>query len=368
VTYRFQVRDTGIGIPKDAQARLFTAFTQADGSTTRRFGGTGLGLAICKQLVDLMGGEIGFESAPDRGSTFWFTLTFPQQDDAARPVPRAAALPSLDGLHVLIVDDNATNRDILGRHAAAWRMCSRAAQSGPAALEELRRAAAAGDPYGLVLLDVQMPDMDGMAVARAIQTDETLRGTRIVVLTSLAHHPEEANYRNLGIAAYLTKPVKQSRLFDCIASAIGQSEDPARPIVPAPSAAAQAGAPRPQALRVLMAEDNAVNQKVALRQLSKLGFAANAVANGKEVLSAIERLRYDVILMDCQMPEMDGYEATRRIRQVEAANPGRPRHYIVALTAHALGGDREKCLQAGMDDYLSKPIRIDDLSQALKRR
>jgi CheY-like chemotaxis protein len=239
-------------------------------------------------------------------------------------------------------------------------MRSRVAVNGPEALDELRRAAAAGDAYQLVLLDVQMPGMDGMAAARAIHADAALRGTRIVVLTSLAHHPEEAHYRKLGIAAYLTKPVKQSRLFDSIASAMGQSEQAAGP-------AAVAGAPRAQALRVLMAEDNVVNQKVALRQLAKLGVAADAVGNGREVLAAIERLTYDVIFMDCQMPEIDGYEATRRIRQIEAAHPDRPRHYIVAVTAHALGGDREKCLQAGMDDYLSKPVRLDDLSQALKR-
>jgi CheY-like chemotaxis protein len=187
----------------------------------------------------------------------------------------------------------------------------------------------------------------------------------MVVLTSLAHHPEEANYRSCGIGAYLTKPVKQSRLFDCIASVIG-GEEPL-PRANAPEAVQTDAADAPQNLRVLMAEDNAVNRKVALRQLAKLGYTADAVADGTEVLVAIERLQYDVILMDCQMPELDGYETTRRIREIEAANPRVPRHYIVALTANALSGDRERCLQAGMDDYLSKPIRTGDLAQALQR-
>jgi CheY-like chemotaxis protein len=316
-----------------------------------------------------MGGEIGFDSLPGRGSTFWFTITLGRQEGAVQPT--STPLVSLEGLRVLIVDDNATNRDILERQTASWKMRSGSARNAPEALASLHRAMAEGDPYRLVLLDMQMPDMDGMSVARAIKADPKLRAARIVVLTSLAHHPEEADYRRLGISAYLTKPVKQSRLFDCVAMAMGQVDEPAPAPAPPPEPLRAESGPaaiEPKHLRVLMAEDNAINQKVALRQLAKLGYSADSVASGVEVLAAIDQVAYDVILMDCQMPEMDGYEATRRIRALEAANPERPRHYIVALTANALDGDRAKCLEAGMDDYLSKPIRIDDLGRALERR
>jgi PAS domain S-box-containing protein len=362
VTVRFEVRDTGIGIPREAQPRLFTAFTQADGSTTRRYGGTGLGLAICKQLTNLMGGDIGFESTPGRGSTFWFIVTLKRS--ARRAIRKV--VESLERLRVLIVDDNATNREILMRQTLAWKMRPRAVRGGVEALAELSRAARAADPYDLILLDVQMPEMDGMAVARAIGSDPALCGVRIVVLTSLAHHPDESHYRELGISAYLAKPVKQSRLYDCVATAMSdRAEASANGIQPVRPAGPSL---EPRSVRVLMAEDNPVNQKVALRQLAKLGYSADAVASGSEVLSALDRAAYDVILMDCQMPEMDGYEATRHIRRREAIDPKRPRQYIVALTAHALAGDRKKCLDAGMDDYLSKPIRLEELAQALEKR
>jgi two-component system sensor histidine kinase/response regulator len=366
VTLKFTVRDTGIGVEPDAHSRLFNAFTQADGSTTRRYGGTGLGLAISKQLVTLMGGDIGFDSTPGVGSTFWFTLTLGRAGGHVRP--RVTTDAPLAGLHVLIVDDNETNREILRRQTSAWRMRSAAAVSGPDALRQLRAAADTKDPFQLVLLDMQMPDMDGMSVARAIKGDPVLRATQLVVLTSLAHHPEEGDHKRIGISAYLTKPVKQSRLFDVLASVMDRREAADAQRAAATPKRVPVKAPETMSpLKILMAEDNAVNQKVAMRQLARLGYSADAVASGVEALAALNRVNYDVILMDCQMPEMDGYEATRRIRKLESEQPGR-RHYIIALTANALDGDRAKCLAAGMDDYLSKPIRLENLAQALERR
>jgi len=366
VSLRFEVRDTGIGISPEAQARLFNAFTQADGSTTRRYGGTGLGLAISKQLVSLMGGTIGCESTHGRGSTFWFTLTLDKQAGVPVRSSRTAHPASIERVRVLIVDDNQTNRDILRRQLVAWKMPNGSAASGPEGLDRLREAVAAGDPYRIVILDMQMPDMDGMSVARAIKADPVLKQTRIVVLTSLAYHPDEADFRRIGIAAYLTKPVKQSRLFDCLATVMSDGAGAAE------RAAADRSAPSAvlasqKTMRVLLAEDNATNQKVVLRQLLKLGVTADAVADGAEVLSAIRHAPYDVILMDCQMPNVDGYEATRRIRERERSHPKGPRHYIIAVTAHALEGDRDRCIAAGMDDYLSKPIRPDELLKVLER-
>jgi PAS domain S-box-containing protein len=358
VTLRFSVRDTGIGIPAAVQPRLFNAFTQGDGSTTRRYGGTGLGLAICRQLVSLMGGTIELESTPGAGSTFSFTLPFARQTGAAE-TPQVDP-ETLAGARVLIVDDNETNRLILHHQIIAWKMRNGSASSGPDALALLYRAASEGDPYRAVILDMQMPDMDGIAVARAIKADPRIAETRIVVLTSLAYHPDESIFRRIGIAGYLTKPVKQSRLLDCLANVLGteaRRPAPVRPPADPP--------PARRPLRILLAEDNAVNRKVALSLLEKIGYSADAVADGDEAVRAVQQSRYDLILMDCQMPRVDGYEATRRIREWEASQ-GR-RHFIIALTANSLSGDRDKCLSAGMDDYASKPIRRDELAAVLER-
>jgi two-component system, sensor histidine kinase and response regulator len=366
---RIQVRDTGIGIPADALEQVFSAFTQADGSMTRRYGGTGLGLAICRQLITLMGGHIGVESEPGRGSTFWFSLPLEiQQGDAARRPPEPV---SLEGVRVLIIDDNHTNREILQRQALAWRMRPDMATSGSEGLAALYRALPE-EPYQLVILDMQMPDMDGVAVARAIKADPRLSLARVVILTSLGYHPDEGNLREIGVSSYLTKPVKQSRLFDALVNVMAES--PTATAAPPPETVRQPtrivdrrSGSRARALRVLVAEDNPINQKVALRQLIKLGVTADAVGDGEEVLAAIEQTPYDIILMDCQMPRLDGYEATRKIRQRERATPLKSRHHIIAMTAHALEGDREGCLAAGMDDYLSKPVRLEDLAKALDR-
>jgi CheY-like chemotaxis protein len=275
---------------------------------------------------------------------------------------------SLEGVRVLLVDDNQTNRLILHRQVTSWGMRDGSAASGAEALDCLRREAEAGDPFQLVVLDMQIPEMDGTMVARTIKTDPILRDTTIIILTSLAYHPDEGDLKSLGIVAHLTKPVKQSRLYDCLATVVHDRTDltgaaTRKHAQSVASLAAMGTTP----LRVLVAEDNPVNQKVAVRLLEKLGIRADAVGNGLEVLDAIEDTDYDVILMDCQMPELDGYEATQRIRVREAATPGVHRQYVIAVTAHALEGDRELCLRAGMDDYVGKPIRIEKLADALDR-
>ena len=367
---RFDIKDTGIGLTLEAQGRLFQSFSQADSSTTRKYGGTGLGLAISKQLVGLMHGQIGVQSAPGEGSTFWFIVQLEKQTGDPKPNRRSA--PNLLNLRVLVVDDNATNRQILRHQIVAWKMQKGSAAGGFEALKLLRAAAAAGAPYDLALLDMQMPEMDGMTLARAIKADPAIASTRLIMLTSLGHRFETEELRAVGLDAYLVKPVKQSRLFDCLAEVMG-SDEIGRALTETVelSAPAPVDAAPPVRLHVLLAEDNRVNQIVAMAQLKKLGCTVDAVGNGLEVLEALPRMKYDVIFMDCQMPEMDGYEASRTIRQREEdrEHPCRwkaPVH-IIAMTAHAMQGDREKCLAAGMNDYLTKPVRPDELRGVLER-
>jgi PAS domain S-box-containing protein len=361
VCVRFTVADTGIGIDSAAGRHLFQAFTQADGSTTRRYGGTGLGLAISKQLVGLMGGHIGFTSQPGKGTTFWFTARFDRQPaDAVRPPAR---IPSLDRLRVLAVDDNATNRKILSHQLDSWGVVHAEVDSGARALDALRAAARRGEPYDLALLDLMMPGMDGLELARAIKADPAVAGTSLVMLTSFGQRGQSEAAREAGIEACLTKPVRQSQLFDCLATVM--SRTPPAPKPPKPHAAPAAkGTPAVSNKLILLAEDNIVNQKVAVRQLQKLGYRADAVANGREAVEALGRIAYDLVLMDCQMPEMDGYAATAEIRRREGASKRTP---VVAMTANALEGDREKCLAAGMDDYVSKPVRPEELAAVLER-
>ncbi len=367
---RFSVADTGIGIPVEAQGRLFAAFSQADSSTTRKYGGTGLGLAISKRLVALMDGDIGLSSEPGKGTTFWFTARFEKQKDQARPVE--AHSRDLTHLRVLVVDDNATNRQILRHQIFAWKMQKGSAASGFEALEMLRASAAAGTPYDVALLDMQMPEMDGMTLAHAIKSDPAISSTHLIILTSLGHAMGTEELRAKGIDAYLVKPVKQSPLFDCLVDVMGRAASGTiftkATDLPHPQDALNPSLPK---VRILLAEDNRVNQKVALGQLKKLGCSAHAVANGLEVIESLREARYDVVLMDCQMPEMDGYEATQLIRKHEresgAPNGAAPRLHIIAMTANAMLGDREKCLAAGMDDYVTKPVRLSDLQAALER-
>ncbi|MDA0136362.1 response regulator [Solirubrobacter deserti] len=343
---RVAVRDTGIGIDPAKLDGLFDSFSQADASTTRRYGGTGLGLAISRQLVEMMGGRIGAESVPGQGSTFWFTVRMATAQTRERTPARELA-----GLKVLIVDDNATNREILERRLNSWRMNAGSADDGHAGLACIRKARAAGEPYDLVLLDHHMPGLDGLGVAAAL--DEG--GPRVILLSSAGR-----TRGGPGINATLTKPVRESRLYDTIANTmVGRAPTPKAPAAQPPaSAPARDGAP------ILLAEDNPTNQAVALNVLRRRGFRVQVVDNGAEAVEAIRREPFAAVLMDCQMPVLDGYAATAEIREIE----GEERHTpIIAMTAHAMEGARERCLAAGMDDYLSKPLHADALDEVLRR-
>ena len=357
----FAVTDTGIGIPADVQSRLFQAFSQADGSTTRKYGGTGLGLAISKRLAEMMGGTIGIESTPGEGSNFWFTVRL-----AKRPAPPAVAhveLPRLPGLRVLCVDDNVTNRALLEAQLSAWGMQAESVSDGQGALERLRLACHEANPYTLAILDYQMPEMDGITLARAIKAEPALASVRLVLLTSFGYRGQSGEAQRAGFEAYLLKPIRQSQLYDCIATVMGMMVDTSSSFLITPYTLA--GARAQLRVRVLLAEDNGVNQKVAIRMLEKLGCRVDVVANGLEAVEASGRIAYDYILMDCQMPEMDGYEATVAIRQREAHSG---RHIpIIATTANAMQGDRERCLAAGMDDYVSKPVQAAELIEVLQK-
>ena len=368
VLIRFTVTDTGIGVSEAAQGRLFQAFVQNDGSTTRKYGGTGLGLAISKQLVTLMGGEIGVESEPGSGSTFWFTARLEKQPLAARAAA-PLSLGNLESLRVLIVDDNATNRTILIHQTASWKMIPSEAEDGKRALEMLRAAAEQNKSYDIVLLDLHMPVMDGFELAKTIKADPSIAGVPLVIMPSYGRRGDGQVARDIGIAGYLTKPVGQSQLFDCLVTVMGKSgARGSQPAAPAPTRMVtrhilKENEQKARAL-ILIVEDNIINQKVAARQVGKLGYRADVAANGLEALDALRRIPYDLVLMDCQMPEMDGYAATAAIRKREGQSLHTP---IIAMTANAMEGDREKCLAAGMDDYISKPVKVEDLAIMLER-
>ncbi len=353
------VRDTGVGIPEHAIQKLFTPFSQVDASTTRRYGGTGLGLAICKQLTELMGGTIGVSSQDGQGSTFWFILELEKQTD---PVPHLPSQPikSLEGLKILIVDDNKTNRTILSHQVTAWGMQATAAESASEAIAQLESAYSNGDPFTLAILDMQMPDIDGAMLGQHILSHSQLAATKLVMLTSLNESSESRQLLEMGFSAYLVKPVKESRLFDCLITVVNRDHQSTEFVAThKPNLTQQVLVEK---WRVLVVEDSPINQKVALNQLNSLGYKADTAANGQEAVELLTRISYDIILMDCHMPILDGYEASRQIRQLPTAARDT---IIIAMTANAMKNDREKCLQAGMDDYLGKPVRKEDLEAKL---
>jgi len=359
VLLHFTIRDTGIGIPADKLDRLFQSFSQIDASTTRRYGGTGLGLAICKQLVEMMGGEIGVNTRAGAGSEFWFTVRMARQNNAAL-LPML--LPkSLAQVRVLVVDDNSTNREIVMTHLRGWGARADEAHDGPTALQKLYQAHAEKDPYVLAILDMQMPGMDGEALGRVIKGDTRIQQMHLVMMSSLTQRGDAQRFETMGFAAYLTKPVRQTELYDCLLLVLAKHERPGPLITRQRIRELQHGHGR-----ILVAEDNTTNQQVALGILQKLGYSATAVGNGREALDALQTMPFDLVLMDVQMPELSGIEATYNLRNRDAQvlNHQIP---IIAMTAHAMQGDREICLTAGMNDYISKPINPKELADVLHR-
>jgi PAS domain S-box-containing protein len=364
---RVSVRDTGAGIPRDKIGKLFKEFSQVDSSTTRKYGGTGLGLAISKQLAELMGGGIGVESEEGKGSEFWFTVRLGKQSKGAERETRSSV--GLRGVRVLVVDDNATSREILTTRMTSWGMRCAEAKDGSEGIGALYRALEENDPFKIAVIDMQMPGMDGETLGRTIKAERRLTDTRMVMLTSMGARGDTRRFEEIGFAAYATKPIGHQELMRVLSLALSEPSRTAPAPLPIATLHTASGDPNMFAgrnARILLAEDNVTNQQVAIGILKKLGLRADAVANGAEALKALEFVPYDVVLMDVQMPVMDGIEATRQIR---AAQPKVRNHRvpIIAMTAHAMQGDRERCLEAGMNDYLSKPISVQALAGVLAR-
>jgi two-component system, sensor histidine kinase and response regulator len=362
-TIRFSVSDTGIGIPQDRLDSLFESFTQVDASMTRKYGGTGLGLAISKRIAEMMGGSIGVESAPGKGSTFWFTAVFKKQTDLhSRPW---GASGDIQGVRILVVDDNRTNRVVLKEQLCSWGCRSDESADGNGALDKLRQAVRNGDPFTIAILDMEMPGMDGAMLGTAIKEDPRLRDTVLIMLTSRTQRGDAGQMKEIGFAAYLTKPLRGIQLHDCLKLAAGSikasCDSRSMPLITRYSATEE----KKRMMRILVVEDNSVNMKLALRVLEKLGYRADGAFNGREALAALELIPYNLVVMDVQMPEMDGLEATEALRRKELNTGG---HIpVIAMTAHAMKGDRERCLTAGMDDYLAKPIQPDLLLEVIER-
>ncbi|MBW4586749.1 MAG: response regulator [Aetokthonos hydrillicola CCALA 1050] len=361
----FAIKDTGIGIANEDQSKLFTPFTQVDASTTRKYGGTGLGLAICKELLTLMGGTIGIESQLAMGSKFWFEVPFNKQLYPNCPVYDDKILSNR---RLLVVDDNATNRKIIYHQAIRWGIQVDRANGAASAWRAIEKACKHGRLYDIALIDMQMPEIDGITLGKQIKANPQTATIPLVMLTSTNQRNEIQQAAEIGFAAYLVKPVKPSRLLDTIITILAnQPEASSVETLPQSSNAKPIDDPTKSKLRILLAEDNLVNQKVAIKQLESLGYKADVVANGEEVLQLLERIPYDLILMDCQMPILDGFQATKEIRRWEENRfASRSRPYIIAMTANAMKEDQQICLEAGMDDYLSKPVLKAKLADALE--
>ncbi len=362
VTVHFSITDTGIGIAKDKHSILFSPFTQIDGSITHKYGGTGLGLAISKQLAELMGGRIGLESEEGKGSTFWFTAVFEKTIPSGKS--KVWPLADLKGLRVLVVDLHEATRLQVTTLLTSWGCRAAQATDGLSALATLIEGTRGGDPFQVALIANLLPDGEGAGLGRRIKENEETRNTRLVMMTSLGQRGDASRVEKMGFSGYLTKPLRQSQLRQCLALVMGREDQPAGSAPGTLITRHTITESRKRRVRILLAEDNSTNQTLSLKILEKLGYRTDAVTNGREVLHALQGQPYDLVLMDCQMPGMDGFEATRRIRKGETA--GVPRDIpIIALTAYAMKGDRELCLRAGMNDYLSKPVQSEDLAQKL---
>jgi two-component system, sensor histidine kinase and response regulator len=365
VTIRFSVQDTGIGIAEDRMDRLFKSFSQVDGSTTRKYGGTGLGLTISKRLTEMMGGKIGVRSQAGKGSEFWFTAVFEKQPMTTAEIDLVSG--AVTGKRILIVDDNATNRFVLQRQLISWGCRIEIASDGVHALEQLHRALDENDPFEIAILDMQMPEMDGETLGKKIKDDYQMKNILLVMMTSVGRPGDAARLKQAGFSAYLIKPVKMSRLHDCLANLSGLKYPNVAQCRPGVIETKHYLAEKQNhSACVLLAEDNIVNQKVATIFLSRLGYDFDVVSNGNQAVAALSNKPYSLVLMDCQMPEMDGYEATGEIRNPESSviNHKIP---IIAMTANAMRGDREVCIEAGMDDYLTKPVKPHELRDMLEK-
>ena len=364
VKLHFAISDTGIGISKDKLGNIFSVFSQADGSTTRKFGGTGLGLSISKQLAEMMGGQIGVESQESNGSTFWFTAVLGKQHEAKKQEWELA--DDITAQRILFVDDNETNRNLLTSLLDSWKCRYDEAPDANIAIEKLRSEADKGKPFRVALIDKLMPGINGEELGRMIKADEKIQSTLLIMITSYSKKGDAARLDKIGFSGYLTKPIKPSDLYDCLVTVLSRKSKGAEQMKPPLITRHSIAESKRYRRRILLAEDNIVNQKVALGILKKLGYDADAVINGKEAVKSLESISYDLVLMDLQMPEMDGFQAVQVIRAPESKvlSHSIP---IVAVTANAMKGDREKCLKAGMDDYLSKPVRPQELAEILKR-